>query len=73
MLLNRAESDEIFSADKRRESEDILKAMDIPYQISLYSNSVHGFAVRADISDKRAKYAKEAAFLQHVQWFNEYL
>lgn len=68
-----AETDEIFPTEKRRETEDLLKDMSIPYQISLYSDVVHGFAVRADLSDKKAKYAKEAAFMQHVQWFDEYL
>ena len=68
-----AETDEIFPKEKRRETEDLLKDMKIPYQISLYSDVVHGFAVRADMSDKRAKYAKEAAFIQHVQWFDEFV
>ncbi|RMX80934.1 hypothetical protein D0867_16334 [Hortaea werneckii] len=68
-----AETDAIFPAEKRRESEDILKNMDLPYQMSLYSDVEHGFAVRADMSNKRAKFAKEAAFLQHVQWFDEFV
>lgn len=68
-----AETDQIFPAEKRRETEDILKEHDIPYQICLYSDVEHGFAVRADMSNKRAKFAKEAAFLQHVQWFDEYV
>merc|ERR1712059_38831 len=68
-----AETDAIFPAEKRRESEDILKNMDLPYQMSLYSDVEHGFAVRADLSNKRAKFAKESAFLQHVQWFDEFV
>jgi len=68
-----AETDQIFPAEKRRETEDILKESGKTYQISLYSGVVHGFAVRADLDDKQAKFAKEAAFLQHVQWFDEYL
>lgn len=68
-----AETDEIFPTEKRRHTEDMLLDMKIQYQISLYSDVVHGFAVRADLSDKRAKYAKEAAFLQHVNWFDEHV
>jgi len=68
-----AETDQIFPAPKRRETEDILKEMDVPYQLSLYSDVEHGFAVRADISNSRIKYAKETVFLQFVQWFDEYL
>nr|POE75776.1 hydrolase tropi [Quercus suber] len=73
LTIAAAETDEIFPASKRRETEDLLKDMSIPYQITLYSDVVHGFAVRGDVSNKRVKYAKEAAFLQHVQWFDEYL
>jgi len=34
---------------------------------------VHGFAVRCDASKKVEKFAKEQAFLQAVNWFDEYL
>jgi dienelactone hydrolase len=47
--------------------------MSVPYQMSLYSDVEHGFAVRADLSKKSVKYAKEAAFLQAVTWFDEFL
>ena len=47
--------------------------MSIPYQMSLYSGVEHGFAVRADTSKPDNKFAKEAAFLQAVQWFDEFL
>ncbi|KAF2163250.1 hypothetical protein M409DRAFT_57547 [Zasmidium cellare ATCC 36951] len=68
-----AETDQIFPAEKRRETEDIIKDMSIPYQISLYSDVEHGFAVRADTTKAPVKYAKEAAFLQAVAWFDEFL
>lgn len=68
-----AETDQIFPAPKRRESEDILKEMDVPYQMCLYSDVEHGFAVRTDVSKPRQRFAKEAAFLQAVQWFDEYI
>lgn len=68
-----AETDEIFPAEKRRETEDILKGMKLPYQISLYSGVEHGFAVRGDPNKRETKFAKEAAFLQHVQWFDEHV
>jgi len=68
-----AETDQIFPKEKRRETEDLLEGMSIPYQLSLYSDVEHGFAVRADMSKKPVKFAKEAAFLQHVQWFDEFL
>ncbi|KAK5682099.1 hypothetical protein LTS10_005224 [Elasticomyces elasticus] len=68
-----AENDEIFPASKRRETEDILKGKGVPYQMCLYSDVAHGFAVRGDMSDRKIRFAKEAAFLQCVQWFHEHL
>ena len=68
-----AETDTIFPAEKRHESEVILKETKQPYQINLYSHVEHGFAVRVDLSKKENKFAKEQAFYQAVQWFDEYL
>ncbi|TVY20245.1 Hydrolase tropI [Lachnellula arida] len=68
-----AETDSIFPAEKRHQSEKILVETKQPYQINLYSGVVHGFSVRCDPSVKHEKFAKEKAFLQAVQWFDEYL
>jgi dienelactone hydrolase len=73
LSISAAETDTIFPAEKRHESEEILKKTGLPYQINLYSGVEHGFAVRCDLSNKVAKYAKESAFLQAVQWFEEHL
>lgn len=73
LTIAAAETDQIFPEEKRHETEKILKEHKKTYQINLYSGVEHGFAVRADLSSQQAKYAKEAAFLQHVQWFDEYL
>ena len=69
------EVDEVFPATKRHESEEILRNLKphIPYQISLYSEVRHGFAVRGDLSVKSYRFAKEAAFHQAVVWFDEHL
>ena len=73
-----AEVDTIFPEEKRHESEKILKDLSLGskklgYQINLYSSVEHGFAVRADLKDKRQKFAKESAFTQAVGWFDYYL
>ena len=73
-----AETDQVFAPEKRHETEGILKEMaqgpkKTAYQINLYSNVEHGFACRADIRDKRARFAKEQAFIQAVQWFDYFL
>lgn len=68
-----AETDEIFPAEKRHKSEEILKKTKQPYQINLFSGVVHGFSVRCDVKVKHEKWAKEQAFLQAVAWFDEHL
>lgn len=68
-----AETDQIFPAEKRHKSEEILIKTKQPYQINLYSHVSHGFSVRCDTSNKVEKFAKEKAFLQAVHWFDEHL
>lgn len=68
-----AETDQIFSAEKRHKSEEILVKTKQPYQINLYNGVAHGFSVRCDTNKKVEKFAKEQAFLQAVNWFDEYL
>lgn len=68
-----AETDQIFPADKRHKSEEILKETKQPYQINLYSATTHGFAVRGDLSNPAIKFGMEQAFLQAVQWFDQWL
>jgi dienelactone hydrolase len=68
-----AATDQIFPAEKRHKSEEILVKTKQPYQINLYSGVAHGFSVRCDTSKKFEKFAKEQAFLQAVNWFDEYL
>lgn len=73
LAISAAETDAIFPTEKRHESEAILKDTGYPYQINLYSGVEHGFAVRADLSNPVTKYAKESAFIQALQWFEEHL
>ncbi|KAJ9660562.1 hypothetical protein H2198_002499 [Neophaeococcomyces mojaviensis] len=71
--ISAAETDSIFPAEKRHHSEEILKKTGQPYQINLYSGVEHGFAVRGDPKNRVVQYAKESAFLQAVQWFEEHI
>ncbi|KAJ2996908.1 hypothetical protein NUW58_g819 [Xylaria curta] len=73
LSISAAETDSIFPSEKRHRSEVILKEGGQPYQINLYSGVVHGFAVRGDVTDKQQKFAKEQAFYQAVQWFDNFL
>jgi dienelactone hydrolase len=69
----RTETDAIFTVAKRHETEEILKNHTVPYQLFLYSDVEHGFAVKGDLSHAKGKFAKEQAFLQAVYWFDEYV
>ncbi|KAK0660248.1 Protein AIM2 [Lasiodiplodia hormozganensis] len=71
--ISAAETDSIFPAPKRRESEDILVDIKATYQINLFSGVSHGFAVRGDLSQRQIKWAKEQAFYQAVAWFDEHV
>ncbi|KAK4937136.1 hypothetical protein LTR66_015246 [Elasticomyces elasticus] len=73
LSISAAETDHIFPEDKRHKSEEILKKTGQPYQINLYSGVEHGFSVRGDPAKRHVQFAKESAFLQAVQWFEEYL
>lgn len=67
------EEDQVFPAEKRRETEDILYKKDVPYQMCLYSDCQHGFAVRTDLKDRKKRFAKESAYFQAVRWFDEWV
>lgn len=73
LAISAAEVDAIFPAEKRHETEAILKDLGVPYQVNLYGGVQHGFAVRGDLNKRNVQYAKESAFLQAVQWFKEHL
>lgn len=67
------ETDKAFSATDRHDAELTLQKLQVPYQISLYGSVSHGFGVRANVSNKREKFAKEEAYLQAVRWFDTWL
>lgn len=73
LAIAAAENDHIFPANSRHESEETLKQTQLPYQINLYAQVAHGFAVRCDLSNRVEKFAKESAFFMALQWFEEFL
>jgi dienelactone hydrolase len=68
-----AQVDDIFPAEKRHRSEELLIQKGDPWQINLFSGVEHGFSVRCDLSVPHQKWAKEQAFYQAIQWFDQYL
>ncbi|KAL4787199.1 Alpha/Beta hydrolase protein [Aspergillus varians] len=73
LSITASEIDQIFTTELRHKSEDILIKTGQHWQINLYSGVTHGFAVRADLTNKHHKFAKEQAFCQAVNWLNQYL
>jgi dienelactone hydrolase len=73
LSVGAAEVDNQLTATKRHEWEEILIKIKVPYQIVLYGDSEHGFAVRADLKDRKKKFAKESAYFQAVRWFDEFV
>ena len=71
--ISAAETDAIFPTEKRWKSEEILIKTGNPWQINLLSGVEHGYAVRADLSNKHQKWAKEIAFQQAVDWIKFHL
>lgn len=65
--------DFVFTIAKRHESEQILDQLDVPYQIYLFSEVEHGFAVRCNLDEPLQRFAKEQAFSQAVGWFKIFL
>ncbi|KAL3467763.1 dienelactone hydrolase [Aspergillus heterothallicus] len=73
LAIAAAEKDHIFPTEKRQESERVLESLALPYMLTLYGGVGHGFALRGDIGDPKALFAKDSAFLQALQWFEAYL
>ncbi|KAK3302610.1 dienelactone hydrolase family-domain-containing protein [Chaetomium strumarium] len=67
-----ADGDNMFDAKARAQAEAVLVDVGQPYQVSLYSQTQHGFGVRANVSDPNQRWAKEQAFLQAVRWFDRF-
>lgn len=63
------ETDPLFSPTRRFEVESMLNQTAYPYQVALYSGTLHGFGTRANISLPEQRFGKEQAFSQAVHWF----
>ncbi|KAK3068480.1 hypothetical protein LTS18_000647, partial [Coniosporium uncinatum] len=68
-----AENDMTFPLAQSRAAEDIFRNLTIAWETATYSDVPHGFGIRANTSLPRQVFAKEQAFLQAVQWLDEYV
>jgi dienelactone hydrolase len=67
------ETDLIFTAEKRRRTEEILKEKGEVFSISLYGRVAHGFAVRGDWGNPIDTWAEGEAFAQAVRFFDSWV
>jgi len=53
---------------------DVLaKKTEVPHEIRIYEDQVHGFALRGDWSSDKDKKAMDEAEKQGIEWFQKYL
>jgi len=69
-FISAAENDYMFTADLRHKAEGILARTGQPWQLNLFGGVSHGYAIRADLSVRQNKFAKEQAFVQALAWFD---
>lgn len=70
LLISAAETDPIFPAELRRQTEDKLAEIKARYQLDLFSGVEHGYAVRGDLANPVVKYAAEKTLTDQIVWFN---
>ena len=66
--------DSLLDATSIGKIQDIMaKKTDVPHEIRLYEDQVHGFALRGDWSNEKDKKAMDEAEKQGIEWFEKYL
>lgn len=64
-----AEVDDYMSPAQLSRLEELLSGSEQVFGTSLYGGTIHGFGVRANVSDPVQRFGKEEAFYQAVRWF----
>lgn len=72
ILISAAQHDPVFPPELRHKTEEALLAKNAVYQIDLFSQVEHGFAIKGDITKPEVKYAKEKCFTDVVCWFSRF-
>lgn len=72
LLISAAQNDEYFDMKIRHETEKTLSDINAVFQIDLFSNVGHGFAVRGDARDPFTAFAMNKVLLDQVEWFNHF-
>lgn len=73
LAIYAAETDDIHTPERRRETEDVLTKAGATWMSTVFSATEHGFSVRGDLSIKMVRLAKERAFKGAIEWFKDWL
>ncbi|KAG7002234.1 hypothetical protein G7Y79_00028g062550 [Physcia stellaris] len=66
--------DSLLDMDSIGKIQDLLaKKTEVPHELQIYEDQVHGFALRSDWSSEKDKKAMDDAQKQGVAWFSKYL
>ena len=75
LLINGCTTDQQFPIEAQEQAKKILGDGKFApgFKLTYWDGCTHGFAVRADLSDPKAKAGKEGAFTATADWFHSYL
>lgn len=65
--------DENVLQEDRHEAENAFINGNKTFEISLYAEAEHGFAVRTDLTNKMKAFAQESAYFQAVRWLDTWV
>lgn len=73
LLISVGSEDAACDADLRKEINDILTTNKVRFQLDVFSNAPHGYAIRGDLKVPEVKYAKEKTLLDQVHFFEAFI
>ena len=74
LSLALGEKDSLLDDTARGGIQDVLaKKTDVPHEIRIYAQQIHGFSLRGDWSTDNDKKAMDDAEKQGIEWFDRYL
>jgi len=66
--------DSLLDTNQIGQIQDIMaKKTELPHELRIYNDQVHGFALRSDWSSEKDRKAMDEAEKQGVEWFEKYL
>jgi dienelactone hydrolase len=67
------EKDSLLGMKEVQQIKELLEKKDVPSEVKVYDDQVHGFALRGDWSSEKDKESMDGAEKQGIEWFNKYL